>query len=326
MSEALLSEIRAATISVANLEQSIAFYGDALGYRTTERGCVPAALARLWGHTGLNEVHYAMLAADDSGLGRLRLIAVGDPVPGLEPQTQRLWQDVSPRLGVGFFALNFRALDVQTALPRIVAAGGRARHKPTFWEVSEAVAVWDSISADPDDVQLDLFSYVRGGELRGALLTDVSVLQTVALATREIDRSVAFYQSLGYQVLFDRTLDFPELADLLGVHDGSPVRIRNVNLMQQGRIVPGRIEMFQHLHPANADEINLSARAVPGVSGIVSISFECQRLEPACALMRTQNAEVLGEFSGDVPGFGAATVICYLGPDRERIELIQRRT
>jgi catechol 2,3-dioxygenase-like lactoylglutathione lyase family enzyme len=200
----MVSEVRIATLGVSDLERSIAFYRDALAWRLIASGAVDPALAPLLRCTPEHAGRWAVLAADDSGLGRVRLVA-------FDPPGERLWTEANRYAGSGYYALNFRCRDARASMARIVAAGGHAAHAPSYWEVSEQVAVWDSISDDPDGTRLDLFSYERGGELRGPLHTEVSVLQTVAIATRDIPRSRRFYEGLGFRELFDRVLDFPEL-------------------------------------------------------------------------------------------------------------------
>jgi catechol 2,3-dioxygenase-like lactoylglutathione lyase family enzyme len=316
----MLTEVRLATLGVGSLERAIEFYAAALDYRCESRGMVDSELANCWGFDALVPLEWAVLAADASGLGRLRLLARVDQAP-----LPSLWTRANARTGVGYFALNFRAQSVHACRPKIIAAGGSAPHAPSFWEVSEQVSVWDSISQDPDGIRLDIFSYEKGAELRGPLETPVSVLQTVALASRQIDRSVAFYQALGFQTLFDRTLNFPELAQLLDL-DGE-VEIRNVNLMKDGSVVPGRVEMFCHSNVQDPEH-NLSALARPGAAlGILAMSFEAPDIAIASAALQRLGARKIADYEGQLPGFeGQVRMQTLFGVDQERLELIQRLT
>lgn len=313
----MVTEVRIATLGVSDLERSIAFYRDALGWRLVARGEVDPALAPLLraepGHHG----RWAVMAADDSGLGRIRLLA-------FDPPGERLWTEANRYAGSGYYALNFRCRDARASMARIVAAGGYAAHEPSYWEVSEQVAVRDSISDDPDGIRLDLFSYERGGDLRGPLRTEVSVLQTVAIATRDVARSRRFYEGLGFRELFDRVLDFPELQQLLGAD--RPVKIHNVNLMKDGTIVPGRVEMFAYLGIDEIPETPLGPEAHPPRLGILSIGVESDGLEADLATLAALGARPIARATvSDWPGYGVAEVAVVAGPDGEAIEVVAGR-
>lgn len=308
-----ISEVRSVSLGVRDLDRSLDFYRNALGYRLIERADIDADLARWLRSPCGGEV--AVIAADDSGLGRLRLIAsdaVGEP----------LWNKDNLLCASGYYALNFRARDVHVLLPRIFSAGGTGPDHPSHWEVSESIAVDDSITQDPDGHRLDIFAYTRGGDLRGPLDTDVSVLQTIALATRDLPRSRAFYEALGFRTLFDRVLDFDELSTLLGV--SGPVRIHNVNLMKDGNIVPGRVEMFAYLD-VDAPEIALAPRAHPPNIGIHAMTLQTDDVVVATHLLVAAGALPLLAMEIELPGFGACSGAVFAGPDGETIEVVQPR-
>lgn len=310
----MLSEVRLATLGVRNLHAAIKFYTTALQYRVFEQGDVDPALAALWRFDPNMKGRYAVLGADDSGLGRLRLLdfdAPGEP----------LWTTENRYQASGFSVLNFRCREAADIMQSIVAAGGSAAHEPSYWEVSEQVAVRDSISDDPDGIRLDMFSYERGGEARGPLATEVSVLQTVAITTPDLDRSIAFYKALGFRTLFDRVLDFPGLQTLLGTD--RPVVIRNANLMKDGHIVPGRVEMFCYLGMEDLPRISLRDKAVPPHIGILSISMASDDLAADHRQLVALGATPVERSRVTLPDIGTADVATVLGPDGEAMEIYQ---
>ena len=312
----MLSEVKLVTLGVSDLDQACAFYARAMGYQVEESGPVPATLAPLWRFDPALGGRYAVVAADGSGLGRIRLVQFDAP-------GQRLWSEQIRYNGTGYYALNFRCRDAIATMEAITGAGGSASHEPSYWEVNEQVAVRDSMNEDPDGICLDVFSYDRGGELRGPLDTEVSVLQTVALATRDVPRSAAFYRGLGFEVLFDRVLDFPGLQEMLGAD--RPVRIHNINLMKDGSIVPGRVEMFAYLDMDHLPATPLRDKAVPPNLGILSASLESSGLEADCARLVELGAEPVARAHLDLPGFGPCEVATLFGPDGELLEIFQRR-
>lgn len=313
---AMVSEVRTVTVGVADLERALAFYADALGYEPVARGDAHAGLARLWGHDPALGVEWAVVAADASGRGRIRLVS-GDR-PGCA-----LWTPDNRMRATGCYALNFRCRDIHACLGRIRRAGGNAGDEPHFWEVSDAVAVYDTMSCDPDGTCLDLFSYARGGERRGPLETPVSVVQTVALAVADVAASRAFYEALGFVELFDQVLDFDGLSEMLGLD--RPARIRNANLIKDGNIVPGRVEMFEFLDTGLPRPAPLGAAAAPPNLGPLSFSLVCSDVAEVLAGMAGAGAQLLYEADGpmDVPGFGRSRAAALAGPDGERIELVE---
>lgn len=310
----LLSEVRMATLGVSQLDRAVQFYKQALAYRCIERGPVDQALAPLWQFEPDQALEYAVMAADDSGRGRIRLVAGEHP-------GRPIWTRANRMTATGSYALNFRCRDIHEQLQRIGEAGGEAAGRPHFWEVNDEVHVYDSMSADPDGTQLDLFSYARGGDLRGALETPVSVIQTVALAVADVEASGRFYKAMGFVELFDRVLDFDGLGDMLGVD--RPVKIHNVNLMKDGRIVPGRVEMFSYLDSGLPPPQPVTATAVPPNLGLLSFSLLTTDAEAVTAALEALGGRRIGRAENvSVPGFGRVGISALLGPDGERIELI----
>ncbi len=311
----LLSEVRMATLGVSQLDRAVEFYEQALDYRCEERGQVDPGLAPLWQFHPDLALEYAILAADDSGRGRIRLVAARTP-------GKPIWSKADRLTATGAYALNFRCQDIHQQLQRIRNHGGEAGEHPHFWEVSDQVHVYDSMSADPDGTQLDLFSYARGGDLRGPLSTPVSVIQTVALAVADVDRSRRFYQAMGFGELFDRVLDFEGLSDMLGVD--RPVRIHNVNLMKDGEIVPGRVEMFAYLDTGLPPPKPVTERAIPPNHGVLSFSLLTTDAASVVEALKPLGARGIRRVpSVAVPGFDRCPLTTLLGPDGERIELVE---
>lgn len=311
----LLSEVRLATLGVSQLDRAIAFYQQALEYELLEIGSVDPALAPLWQFDPALDLSYAVMAADDTGRGRIRLVAgTGGGVP--------IWTPSDRMAATGIYALNFRCQNIHEQLERIRAAGGQAGEQPHFWEVNEDVHVYDSMSSDPDGTQLDLFSYTRGGELRGPLNTPVSVIQTVALAVADVEISRRFYRAMGFVELFDRRLDFEGLGDMLGVNQ--PVRIHNVNLMKAGQLVCGRVEMFAYLDTGLPTPQPLTAIAVPPNHGLLSFSLLTTDAECVVSTLEPLGGRLVARAQAvALPGFGQSNLTILMGPDGERIELVE---
>lgn len=313
-----LSEVRTVTLGVADLTRALDLYSGVLGFEVLARSPVSMPLAQAWEVPPGVGAEVALLAQPGTEAGRLRLLA-------FDPPGERIWRAEDRLCGDGLFAVNLRARDVRALLPRLRAAGCDVPDEAVFWEVSEEVAVWDSMSCDPDGIHLDVFTYVRGGEKRGPLAGNVSEVQTVAIATHDVGRCAHFYRSLGFDVLFDLHLE--NLEDLLDVPSG--VVVHNVNLIKTDsetgeRTIPGRVECFRYLGPGLPAARSLRDRSRPPRRGILAIGFETADLATADRRLREAGALPAGEaVFVDLPGEGPSSLARYRGPDGETIELIE---
>lgn len=310
----MISEVRIVTMSVTDLQRALNFYGEVIGYTVLAEGAVPDSLREAWRVPEGVEGAMALLAADDSGTGMLRIIQYsGD--------RDSIWNEDNQLFGNGFDLINFRGRDIKQLLPEMIAAGATGDSEPTFWDVSDDVSVLDSITKDPDGIRLDIFTYTKGGELRGPLNTRVSPVQTIAVCTHDIEKCRAFYGGLGFEVLFDKKIE--HLGDFLGHPPG--VYLHNVNMIKDGTIIPGRVEMFKYVGIDDDKRINLTEKAVPPNIGLLSASFETTDLSAAMDLFRMRGASKIAEpVDVDMPGLGMIQLATFTGPDGECLEIYQK--
>jgi catechol 2,3-dioxygenase-like lactoylglutathione lyase family enzyme len=309
----MISEIRIATLSVGDLDRSLRFYTDGLGYRELDRGPVPAEVAGPWrvpaGLTG----HQVVLSADDGQVGMLRLVAFD--APG-EPIFERV-QDA------GHYAANFRVRDIQETMARLVEHGAQPPPwrdgpiEPHHWVLHD-VEVWDSMFRDPDGSYVDVYQIVKGPPLLGELEGEVSPIETMAVHTVDAPTARAFYEGLGYRVWYEQMVD-PQ--PFLGMPPGS--QLHNVNLMMRGDVVPGRVELAQRI--GQGDVATLEDRAVPPNRGYLSVSFESDNVDADAATALALGArEISRPVDVQLPALGRVRLTTLLGPDGEALELYQR--
>ncbi len=310
----MLSEVRSVTLGVSNLDRALAFYGQGLGFEPLARGPIPAAAGEAWRLPPELDGEVAQLAVNGAPQGQLRLMSFNSP-------GRPVWNSANRLAGDGFYAVNLRARDLPLLMPQLHARGASGPDQPQRWQVSEEVEVWDSISFDPDGIALDIFSYIRGGDLRGPLDTEVSVVQTVAIATHDVQRCVDFYGCLGFEVLFDLRLE--GLEELLHVPPG--ISIHNVNMMKDGSVVPGRVECFRY-HGADLPAAQpLANQARPPNLGILAITLESDDLEGESELVLQAGGQQLCKpVQVELPSYGAVHLQSFLGPDGEMLEILQR--
>lgn len=233
----LVSEVRMVNVSVGSMDDALALYAGELGLEVVARGDLPPELSGPWRVPEGLPGKVALLAAGTERTGMLRLVEFG--VPG-----DRIWTKADQLSGNGFWALNFRVHDIRALLPRLLEAGVTGSGEAKNWSITDEVAVWDSVTTDPDGVHLDIYSYERGAELRGGELHGrISPLQTIAICVHNLAHTRRFYEGLGYEVLWERTI--AGLEDMLQIPAG--VTLHDANLVRDPAILPGRVELFQFL-------------------------------------------------------------------------------
>lgn len=314
----LVSEVRIANVSVGSLDRAIDLYSGVLGLEVIARGRLPTELAGPWRIPPGMGGEMALLAAGAERTGMLRLVefdAPGDPI----------WTKADQLSGNGFWALNYRVNDIRELLPALLDAGVTGSGQAKNWSITDEVEVWDSITTDPDGVHLDIYSYERGAELRGGPLAGpVSPLQTIAACVHDLARTRRFYEGLGFQVLWERTID--ELDDFLDIPPGTS--LHDANLVRDPSIMPGRIELFRFLDTGVVslpDPAPLTHRAVPPARGILSVSLETSDLDEASELLTCLGATAIATpVQVVLPGLGNSGVAAFRGPEGECLELYER--
>ncbi len=310
----MISELRAATVSVADLDRSCAFYQHAFAYtRLAEAEVCGREAELLWqmpsGLTGRT----AVLGPEGATTGLLRLVEFD--APG-EPY----WGDYSRAQDYGHYALNIRVGDIRAAVARLREAGGRSKSEPSHWTVSADLSAWDSLSYDPDGNVLDVFQLEPA---EGTPLADYdgrpSPLQTVAIHVSDARASADFYSALGYVQLYDKLVEDMESFFRLPPGTG----LRNINLYSPDSPTTGRVELAQYVGFPGVQQRD---RAVPPRLGILSVSLATDDLAAASALVTgLGGAPVCPAVALDLPPFGHVLARSFFGPDGEVLEFHQRR-
>jgi catechol 2,3-dioxygenase-like lactoylglutathione lyase family enzyme len=310
----VFSEVKIVTFSVSDIERALSFYTNLLGYKIIASGEVPKELYAPWQIPEHLHTQCALLAADDSGNGMLRMLQFSE-------EGESIWTEENRLYGCGSEIINFRAQDAETFFLKLVENGATGTSKPTYWDITPEISVCESIVHDLDKISLDIFSYTKGAEKRGPLETIVSPVQTIAICTHDIEASQHFYRQMGYEVLFDKTID--HLNEMLGLDDD--IKFRNINLIKDGHIIPGRVELYQYIGIDDEKRMSFKSRVQPPNIGIQSISFEVEIIEKAVNTMITNGAQLISDpVTASVPGLGNIQVATVLGLNDERIEFFTK--
>lgn len=308
----MVSEVRAVTVSVRDLERSLEFYENAFGYRVLAQGTLPVdELRKSWRMPSDLRGEYAVVGPGTAETGLLRLVSFSSA--GVS-----IWGDYSRIQDYGHYAINFRALDVHRTWEKLCAAGARPKSPPKYWTVNEQISAWDSMCFDPDGVLLDVFQ-VEGQVLEtlGEQEAEVSEVQTMAIHVSDMAQSVDFYSGLGFSVLYDKVVDGME--NFFGLPRGT--KLHNVNLMMPGSSPNGRVELAQYIgFPGRS----IGDRAMPPNLGVLTMSFESgdigEDLQRAVMLGGSQIADPV---EVELTPWGKVRAVVCLGPDGEAVELYQ---
>lgn len=310
----MISELRAATVAVADLERSCSFYQDVFAYtRLAEAEVSGHAAELLWqmppGLTGRT----AVLGPAGAATGLLRLVEFD--APG-EPY----WGDYARAQDYGHYALNIRVGDIHDAVARLRAAGGRSKSEPSYWTAAADLSAWDSLSYDPDGTVLDVFQLEPAA---GSPLADYdgrpSALQTVAVHVSDARASADFYAALGYVELYDKLVEDMESFFRLPPGTG----LRNINMYVPDSPTAGRLEMAQYV---GFPGVQQRGRAVPPQLGILSVSLATDDLAATAALVTgLGGTPVCPAVELDLPPYGQVLARSFFGPDGEVLEFHQPR-
>lgn len=310
----LISPIRAVVQCVTDLDRAVAFYRNAFGFGVRGRGPLSTdpALRAAWqipqGLTGA----YVAVGPNNPQAPVLRLTA-------FSRGGERIWGNYESFQDLGLFAVNYRVPNIMRGWEAMLAAGAKPRSKPMFWNILDGVSAWESQAIDPDGVLMDVFEMQgsRTGAIFGDCEAPCSGVQTVALHTKDADRSKRFYMGLGYDQFYDRV--FSDLEDLLHLPKGA--KLRNVNLMMPDVTPLGRIEIAQYIgYPGKQTR----GKAVPPNTGVLAVSFQTSDLGSAHARALELGATPIGTpAKATLAPFGEVELATVFGPDGEVVELFQ---
>ncbi|MCP5360957.1 MAG: hypothetical protein H7A14_09585 [Sinobacteraceae bacterium] len=306
-----ISEIAFATLGVRDLRTTTTFYRDVFDYEQLASGVVDPELAALWQVPSGTTARFAVLGRRGAPRGRLRLLAC-------EPPGEHAWGNYERYFDYGHYAINIRVPDIRSHWTRIIGGGAKPKSGPTHWVVEAGMEAWDSLSWDPDGTLLDSYTVTGRPDVFQDLQGHASELETVAIHVGDADRAKRFYVALGYSTFFDRRID--DLGAFFHLPDG--VVLRDVNLYKPECSGIGRIEIVQY-EGLLGNPVGPLAR--PPRRGILSISFECEHLESAAAIVCEHGGSVAGApVEVDLPAVGAVRALSATAPDGEVLEFYER--
>jgi catechol 2,3-dioxygenase-like lactoylglutathione lyase family enzyme len=309
----MFSEIKMVTVGVKDLDRSIAFYADAFSFEEISRTTVDhEAVGEAWRIPAGIAGRFAIMGIPGIDSGMLRLVE-------WTPSGDHVWSAPARFQDLGAYAVNFRVKDVNTAWDLLARSGAKEKSKPTYWEVEQNIAAWDSQCYDPDGTVLDVFQVI--GEIERTLGPfapgrEATEVQTLAIHCLDARRSEEFYLGLGFEPLYDRVIE--HLWHFFGLPQGT--KLHNINLIMRGGRPTGRVELAQYIGVPGR---SLKSRTVAPSRGPLMMSIRVSSLEKAAARIKELGGKVIGAARYDSPPFGVVAAATFFGPSDEVIELFE---
>jgi catechol 2,3-dioxygenase-like lactoylglutathione lyase family enzyme len=286
-------------VNCRDLERSRSFYVDGCGLHDGVRTApdeVQSGVA-----FGLDRARWdawILVGAEGFEGGAIDLLEWQEPVPeGAAP---------SALYEAGFQRIGLIVSDIDAAIASATANGGVAWSEVLVHEIPSGGNVRIVLMSDPDGVALEL---IEGGTNR---------LSFVSVACADLERSLAFYQRLGFRELA-RFPSASELASHLRV-DG-PVTMNEVLLR-----APGGGDVHFMLVGFDRPNVVRGDRRPANAVGMWRTALLVPALDHACDALREAGVELLSGPRSMSMGAGLPDLrfVCFRGPDDEVIELIEQ--
>lgn len=299
--EVILDDARIfhANINCSELARSRAFYvhgcGLAEGVRTTPTA---AQSGRAFGLDQARWDAWILVGANGFDGGAIDLLEWQEPTPtGAAP---------SALTDAGFQRIGLLVPDLDAARASVSASGGTLWSEPIEHVLPDGGGVRIAFVSDPDGVAIEL---VEGAPSR---------LSFVGVTCRDLERSVAFYRSLGFREL----ARFPSTRD-----DGTPLRVDGpVSMVEALMGAPGRGEVQLMLVGFDQPAVRPAASRPANALGMWRMALVLPDLDRAVSALRDAGVDLISDAQAMAmgPGLPELRFVCFRGPDREVIELIEQ--
>ena len=268
------SPVAAAVIGARDLDTSIGFYRDVLGFELIDRRHAGGpAFERHWGLPAGAGAEVALLESNGLGVGGIQLIEFAATT------RQDIWT-IRGFLAFGLCNINFYTPDIHEASRYLVEHGCQLWSEPTHYDLeSDVGAPTEVVLTGYDTVPINLVELTTGepdttiGQMRvyvesiGYNSKGFSPVVTTAHVVRSLEVATRFYERvLGMGVMFDDELNRIETNEFLGLPRDGRTRIR----FMQGNHMFGKLALAE---PVNYECTDLSKIALPPNVGYIAQRF-----------------------------------------------------
>jgi catechol 2,3-dioxygenase-like lactoylglutathione lyase family enzyme len=285
-------------INCSSLTRSRDFYVDGCGL--TEGARTTPTEAQSGVAFGLDRARWdawILVGANGFDGGAVDLLEWQEPAPTGSPPNA-LYQAGLQRVGLG-------VTDLDVAIANTTERGGTVWSEPLTHQIPGGGSVRIVMMSDPDGTALEL---VEG---------DAARLSFVSVTCSDLERSVAFYLSLGFREL----ARFPSSAT-----DGAHLRVDGpVSMVEVLMGTPGRGEVHLMLVGFEQPVVLPGPRRPANALGMWRAALLLPDLDRAVAALRAAEIELISSprALSMGPGLPELRFVCFRGPDREVVELIE---
>ena len=209
-------------------------------------------------------------------------------------------------LETGFQRLGLRVPDLDAALARVGALGGCVWSEPFGHALVDGGEIRLVLAGDPDGTAIEL---IEGGP---------STVSFVAITCADLDRSRAFYRSLGFREVARYPSDNP---------DGSHLRIDGPVAMDEVVLAaPGGGDVLVMLAGFRTPRCVEAGPRDANTLGMWRAAFLVADLDAAVAELARLRVDTISAPVTMAMGPNLPTLrfVCFRGPDDEVLELIER--
>jgi len=274
-----VSELKSVVISVEDLDASVKFYSEVLGFKKlAEVEMRGEAIGKLLGVAKGTSARIVVVGREGAEAGMVRLVQFTPRPHRLAHQDVKLWD-----LGVCYLHVNVD--DVDRRYQELQTRGFAFLGPPTEWKAEQNRTVREALFHGPDGLIIDLLHFETGSSERDEKHPRYSEIINSAQVVPDIDSALAFYRDiLGLVVLKDQVPGNKQLDSQLQFPPGTRIRVVHLG---SGHRPTGRIELVQFLNVKGRD---LTAR--PPSIGLFMLSFAVEDIEQLTEDLRKKNIVV----------------------------------
>ncbi len=269
-----VSEIKSATVSCVNLDDSLSFWRDVMEFEVAWRGTMEGeGVERAWSLPPGTKAEVAMLRYEGVETGQVRLVEFSPK----GSEFVRTTADDPWAVGVGALDVNVR--DPKATFRKLHDAGYRSQHdEPVFYNIG-GLEQSEVVFRGPDKVNILLVGAMNYGPemVREGIMGSFSPLTVVSQFVADMDECIRFYGGgLGLECAFDVWTDDdsrPQINKMVGIPEHADMRLA----VYQVADVPDGKHLLLDTRGIDAKEIY--QRMSPPNLGIVCVSHETDDLD-----------------------------------------------
>ncbi len=293
-----------ACIAAEDLDASIAFYRDVIGFDVAAEGRSERLRAFLGVEAGPS-VRWTLMRACGLPVGQVLLLQC----PGQAPERIRNPQDRTTR---GLWNINFYVADLRRTASDLRARGFRLWSEPVEYPVGDAGSAVEVLFDGPDGVSINLVQPLGPettftGRIRaaaaafGSTAAGFSPVATTACCVRSVEPAMSFFQhAFRLSVVLDEVLGRPETNHFLC----RPTAAKSRTVFLEGQHFFGKVSLNE---PLNYDVPDRIGRAHAGNIGYFAMGFPSRAIGLNVeGAVRAGAEDLSGVVDLDLPGLGAS--------------------